>query len=81
MSTGPATPADFQGAGVGWRKARARSPEAQKAFDEALRELQAGSTNRAIALLRRALALAPGDPDIAATLGKLAFKDRMPGST
>src|SRR6266568_2276868 len=64
---------DFQGAGVGWRKARVRSPEAQAAFEEALRELQAGATNRALALLRRALALAPGDPEIASQLGRLAF--------
>ncbi len=74
--------ADFQGAGVGWRRAKARSPEAQAAFDQALQEIAAGGgTNRAIALLRRALALAPGDPEIASQLGKLAFKDRTPGAT
>jgi hypothetical protein len=73
--------ADFAGAGVGWRKTRARPPEAQAAFDRALAELQAGSVNGAIALLRRALAFAPGDPEIAAALGKLAFKDRAPGGT
>jgi hypothetical protein len=72
----PLPTADFQGAGVGWRKARARSPEAQASYEEALRELRLGGTNRAIALLRRALSLAPGDPEIAAELGKLAFKDR-----
>jgi hypothetical protein len=77
----PLPTSDFDGAGVGWRKARQRSPEAQAAFDQALAEIQAGATNRAIALLRRALQLAPGDPDIAAQLGKLAFKDRMPGAT
>jgi hypothetical protein len=77
----PLPPSDFDGAGVGWRKARQRSPEAQATFDQALAEIQAGATNRAIALLRRALQLAPGDPDIAAQLGKLAFKDRMPGAT
>jgi len=74
----PLPGADFQGAGVGWRRAKARSPEAQAAFDQALQEIAVGGgTNRAIALLRRALALAPGDPEIAAQLGKLAFKDRM----
>jgi hypothetical protein len=73
----PLPGADFQGAGVGWRRARTRSPEAQAAFDQALLELSQNLTNRAIASLRRALALAPGDPEIAAQLGKLAFKDRM----
>lgn len=77
----PAPGADFAGAGVGWRKSRARSGEAQAIFDHALAELQAGSVNGAIGLLRQALALAPGDPEIAAALGKLAFKDRTPGST
>jgi hypothetical protein len=72
----PPPQADFAGAGVGWRKSRTRSPEAQAVFDRALAELKAGSVNGAIALLRRALALAPGDPEIAAALGKLAFKDR-----
>jgi hypothetical protein len=37
----------------------------------------AGEINGAIALLRRALVLAPGDAEIAAMLGKLAFKDRQ----
>ncbi len=73
--------ADITGAGGGWRKApRHRSGEAQAVYDRALLELHAGRVNGAIALLRRALALAPGDPDIAAQLGELAFKDRMPGS-
>jgi hypothetical protein len=71
--------ADFAGAGVGWRVARGRSGEAQAAYDRALAELRAGSVNGAIALLRRALQLAPGDPEIAAALGRLAFKDRTPG--
>lgn len=76
----PGAPApDFAGAGGGWRKQRARSPEAQAVFDRALEELRSGSVNGAIALLRRALQLAPGDPEIAQALGKLAFKDR-PGS-
>ncbi len=74
-------PGDFSGAGVGWRAARSRSAEAQAAFDSALEELRGGSTHAAIAFLRRALQLAPGDPEIAAQLGKLAFKDRTPGTT
>jgi hypothetical protein len=73
----PVPGADFQGAGVGWRKTRVRSGEAQAVFDRALEEIQVGSVNGAIALLRRALQLAPGDPEIAAALGKLAFKDRQ----
>jgi hypothetical protein len=75
----PPPHADFSGAGVGWRKTRVRSPEAQATFDRALEELRAGSVTGAIGLLRRALQLAPGDPEIAQALGKLAFKDR-PGS-
>jgi len=79
--TRPAPSADFAGAGVGWRTApRHRSGEAQAAFDRALAEIHAGRVSGAIALLRRALALAPGDAEIAAQLGQLAFKDRTPGS-
>jgi hypothetical protein len=36
--------------------------------------------NGALSLLRRALALAPGDAEIADELGKLAFKGRTPGA-
>lgn len=71
---------DFKGAGVGWRTARARSAEAQGVFDHALAEIHAGNTSAALALLRKALQLAPGDPEIAGALGKLAFKDRGPGT-
>jgi hypothetical protein len=68
---------DFRGAGVGWRAApRARSAEAQAVLDRARDEFRAGNLNGAIALLRRALALAPGDPEIAEVLGKFAFQDR-----
>jgi hypothetical protein len=70
---------DFVGAGVGWRGAgsRPRSAEAQQCLDLARAEIGAGRVNGALALLRRALALAPGDPEIAGTLGQLAFKDRV----
>jgi hypothetical protein len=83
-TTGPHAPTstpppDFAGAGGGWRKQRVRSAEAQAVFDRALEELRSGAVNGAIALLRRALQLSPGDPEIAQALGKLAFKDR-PGS-
>lgn len=67
--------------GTGWRKpAQSRSGEAQATFDRARAEFGSGNLNGAIALLRRALALAPGDPEIAGVLGKLAFRDRDPGS-
>ncbi len=65
-----ATPASPEG--------MARSVEAQALYDRALGELQAGSVHGAITLLRQALAQAPGDSEIAATLGKLAFRDRTP---
>lgn len=69
---------DFVGAGVGWRARapRVRSQEAEATFQRAREEVQSGSIGAAIALLRRALALAPGDPEIALALGQLAFKDR-----
>jgi len=70
--------ADFQGAGVGWRQPRARSPEAQSCFERALHEIEAGRVSAALALLRRAIALAPGDPEIAKALGQIAFRDRPP---
>jgi hypothetical protein len=67
---------DFQGAGVGWRTPRERSAAAHELFVRAVQERDAGSVQGAIALLRRALALAPGDPEIARALGDLAFKPR-----
>lgn len=76
---GPRPPPDYHGAGVGWRAPRERPPEAQGCLDQAKLEIAAGRVHGALALLRRALALAPGDPEIAEELGKLAFKDRPPG--
>jgi hypothetical protein len=70
---------DFSGAGVGWRKVARRSAEAQAAYEGGLAALQAGNVSGALGLLRRALALAPGDAEIAQQLGALAFKDRLPG--
>lgn len=80
-AAGWATPPPLRaGAGSGWREpAQARSAEAQALYDRALAEIDGGDVNGALALLREALKLAPGDPDIAAALGKLAFKDRLPG--
>lgn len=71
---------DYRGAGVGWRAGpAARSADAQECFDRAREEIAAGRVNGALALLRRALALAPGDPEIAGALGALAFRGREPG--
>jgi hypothetical protein len=68
---------DFKGAGVGWRsQQRPRSPEADQLFRQATLEAEAGKVDGAIAMLRQALHLSPGDPEIAALLGKLAFRDR-----
>lgn len=68
---------DFVGAGVGWRATpRPRPADAQQCLDLARAEIGVGHLNGALALLRRALALAPGDPEIAGALGQLAFKDR-----
>lgn len=68
---------DFTGAGVGWRApARPRPAEAQVCLDRARAEEAAGRLDVALALLRRALALAPGDAEIAAATGELAFRDR-----
>ncbi len=58
-------------AGTGWRGgARARSREAQESFDLGRRELAAGRSSSALAHLRRALQLAPGDAEIAAEIGR-----------
>jgi hypothetical protein len=70
----PAVPPPAPGeasAGTGWRGAgRARSAEAQEAFDLGRQELGAGRTKTAMALLRRALQLAPGDAEVATALGQ-----------
>ena len=67
------TPApDFVGAGVGWRgaAARPRSAEADTLFQLALVELQEKNHHQALKLLRSALTLAPGDPEIAAAIAR-----------
>jgi hypothetical protein len=75
----PPPDGDHEGKGVGWRKpSKRRSGEAQASFDRARSEFLAGNVNGAIALLRSALALAPGDREIADVLGRLAFQDRDP---
>ncbi len=52
---------------------RARNAEAQALFDRGQAEFRRGNVAGAIALLRRALSLAPGDLEIGHVLGKLAF--------
>ena len=58
-------------AGTGWRGgAHHRSREAQESFDLGRIELAAGRSSSALAHLRRALQLAPGDPEIATEIGR-----------
>jgi hypothetical protein len=62
---------DFVGAGVGWRApARPRSAEAESLLQLAIVELDACRPQAALALLRRALSLAPGDREIATAIGR-----------
>jgi hypothetical protein len=63
---GPASP----------RRGGARPARAQKLFDRARAEHEAGDVHAAIQLLREALSASPRDPEIGALLGQLAFKDR-----
>ena len=54
----------------------ARSPEAQGCYERGLAELGAGRLAGATALLRRALALAPGDPEISGALARVTQRGR-----
>jgi hypothetical protein len=66
-----APPAFHSTAGTGWRGGvRLRSREAQESFDLGRTELAAGRGNSALAHLRRALQLSPGDSEIAAEIGR-----------
>ncbi len=56
--------------------ARPRPPRAQECLDQARAAVASNDLGTAIALLRRALNLAPGDAEIASLLGQVAFKDR-----
>jgi hypothetical protein len=77
----PPVPRNREGEGVRRAQpAKRRSGEAQASFDRARSEFLAGNVGGAIALLRSALALAPGDPEIADILGRLAFEDGDPGA-
>jgi hypothetical protein len=58
-------------AGTGWRgTAAARSPQAQECLDNGRMELAAGNSHSALAHLRRALQLSPGDSEIAGEIGR-----------
>jgi hypothetical protein len=64
-------PPDFGGAGGGWRApSRARSADAETLYRQGLAETEAGRANRALGFLRQALALAPGDSEIAGAIGR-----------
>jgi hypothetical protein len=56
--------------------AAGRSQDAQGCYDRALAELEAGRLAGAMALLRRALALAPGDAEIAGALARVMERRR-----
>ncbi len=53
-----------------------RSPQAQACLEQARAAAAAARIDRAVVLLRQALALAPRDAEISALLGEYAFKDR-----
>jgi hypothetical protein len=58
-------------AGTGWRgTTRSRSPQAQECLDNGRTELAAGNSHSALAHLRRALQLSPGDAEIAGEIGR-----------
>ncbi len=68
---------NHSGSAGGWGSAaEARSGDAQEAYDGARVEIAAGNFVGALALLRRALRLSPGDPEISEALGRLTFKER-----
>jgi hypothetical protein len=70
----PAPPAVGPGlttAGTGWRgEARTRSAAAQECVDLGRMELEAGRMHSALAHLRRAMQLAPGDAEVAVLIGR-----------
>ncbi len=57
---------------------RHRPPEADELLKLALAELEAHRAHGALALLRRALSLAPGDPEIASAIGRAMRRDDVP---
>jgi hypothetical protein len=73
----PPPPAPAAAKGLYGAVVRQRPAEAQECLDQARAAAAAGEIGGAIALLRRALALAPRDAEISAELGALAFRDRI----
>ncbi|HET6413592.1 MAG TPA: PilZ domain-containing protein [Anaeromyxobacter sp.] len=76
LDPGPGEGTNSQGTpppltGGAQRRSPARTPEAQGCFERALAELEAGRNAGALALLRRTLALAPGDPEVAAVMARI----------
>ena len=70
-SPAPSAAPGAASAGSGWRGAAApRSSEAQALLDRARAELAAGRAAGAVALLQRALMLAPGDPEVAVEIAR-----------
>jgi len=55
-----------------------RSTEAQACLERGLAEMAAGNSNTAMALLRRAAQLAPGDPEVQDAFSRANFRDRNP---
>lgn len=53
-----------------------RSPQAQQQYEHALARAAGGDLDGALRLMRQALALSPGDAEIAQALRQLAFRDR-----
>jgi hypothetical protein len=76
-SAGPGRAPDDGRAGAAPAPPR-RPAEAQTCFERAVAAVSSGEVSAAIALLRRALALSPRDPEVAALLTQLAFRDRTP---
>lgn len=74
LDLGPGQAPGARGAGPG--SLRGRSREAEEAWQQALKALAEGHTVSATAHLRQAMALAPGDPEIARKFGEIAFGRR-----
>jgi hypothetical protein len=75
-SAAPGTSSGFPPAGAPPAAPPPRSVEAQGCYERALAELQAGRVVGGTVLLRRALALAPGDPEIAGALASATSAQR-----
>jgi hypothetical protein len=56
-----------------------RSPEAHAIFQRAVSQLETGDSSGALALLRRALALAPGDREVVEALARLRSREPAGG--